>query len=359
MMKTTIKLGLMSAVLLGGFFIAQTANALTLIPPSFETAVDPGVSLDTTIKLYNETQNTLQLYPEAVSFTADGETGNPTYVFDELEVGAATWFDLPTGPVTLGAGERIVIPITINPPADAEPGGHYVTVFFGTEPPDTTGSGSVSIGTKLGSLFLLRVFGDVEEAGTIVEFLTEDGATSFNHLPVTLFTRFQNTGNIHLRPAGNITIKNILGGETAVLEFNPNGGATLPDTIRRYENIWEKAQITEADGNIWSDFWTGFSNEWNNFALGRYTATVDISAGNGSLVTDSASVSIWIWPWRVLTIFFIALVIVILLLIFFIRRYNKWIISKVSQGQNNPPPPPPPSQTPEQNPPTPNQPKQE
>jgi hypothetical protein len=313
-------------IVFGGFLIGSTANALTLIAPTFEQDVDPGVASKTEIKLYNETQDTLSLYPEVVSFTANGETGQPTFDFDAPLEGVATWFDLPEGPITLEGGERKVIPITITPPVDAEPGGHYATVFFGTSAPNLEDPGSLALATKLGSLFLLRVFGDVTEEGGIAEFGVENGKTSLNRLPATLFTRFQNSGNIHLRPEGTITIKNLLGAETARLEFNAKKGATLPDSIRKYDTVWEKGQVKIASGNFWSKFWTEFANEKNNFALGRYKASVAITAG--ALVQDSAELTFWVWPWRILLVSLLVVILFVLLLILLIKRYNKWIVAK-------------------------------
>jgi hypothetical protein len=324
--KTSIKLILGTLMVLGGFFVSQTAQALTLIPPSFETSVDPGVTTETTIKLYNETQDTLNLYPEVVSFTADGETGNPTFDFNAPLEGVASWFTLPEGPITLSAGERKVVDIKITPPLDAEPGGHYATVFFSTTSPDLSDPGSLALSTKLGSLFLLRVFGDIEESGSITEFGLNAEKNTLSRLPATIFTRFENDGNIHLRPTGTIKITNMLGGDTATLEFNSKKSATLPDTIRRYETIWEKGGVKEVTGNIWNKFWTEFANEKNNFAMGRYSATISLDAGN--LVHDTATFTFWVMPWRVISVALIVIALVIVLLVLLIKKYNQWIINK-------------------------------
>ena len=118
----------------------------------------------------------------------------------------------------------------------------------------------------------------------------------------------------------------MLGGDTAILEFNSKKSATLPDTIRRYETVWENNQIKEATGNVWNRFWTEFSNEKNNFAIGRYKATISLDAGN--LVQDTATITFWIMPWRVISVALIILAFVIVLLIFLIKKYNQWIINK-------------------------------
>ena len=58
-------------VLLSGFIWLPQAKAITLIPPSLELGLIPGQSLQTSIKLFNESDATVQLYPEAVDFSAN------------------------------------------------------------------------------------------------------------------------------------------------------------------------------------------------------------------------------------------------------------------------------------------------
>ncbi|MBU2229520.1 hypothetical protein KJ810_03890, partial [Patescibacteria group bacterium] len=64
MPKKFTRLALIALLLVGGFFVSSNANALTLIAPTFEQDVDPGIASKTEIKLYNETQDTLTLYAE-------------------------------------------------------------------------------------------------------------------------------------------------------------------------------------------------------------------------------------------------------------------------------------------------------
>ena len=164
----------------------------------------------------------------------------------------------------------------------------------------------------------------------MVEFTVDEGS-SLNRLPATFATRFQNEGNIHLRPTGSVVVKNLFGSTSAELVMNQNGGATLPDSIRRYETTWEKSTVEETPGNIWGNFWAEFRNEWNNFALGRYQASVSLTAGTGDLVKDSATLTFWVWPWRVLTLMFLILVVVVLAVSFGIKRYNHWILTRANQ----------------------------
>ncbi len=311
-------------VVAGLFLVAASdVHAITIIPPSLEFEAPPGQTYETTVKLFNETDQTVVLYSEATNFGAAGETGRPSYRFDAEPEGLSSWITVEPGPYTLDPGARVTVPITIAPPADAEPGGHYAALFFSDQPKDAEQGGAVAVGSKIGILLLARVPGDVTEAGAIKEFYLEDKPTSVNRLPITFVTRYENTGNVHLRPTGMIEVQNMFGSSVASIDFNPSNGATLPNTIRKYDTVWQKGTVDESGG-----FWTEFKNERNNFAIGRYTATVSLEAGVDTIISDSAAVTFWVVPWRVMIVWGIGVIIILFILWFLIKRYNKWVVAK-------------------------------
>ncbi len=321
---------LLSALVLAGCFMGGSAvRAITLIPPSMEIGLKPGNTYSSEIKLYNETADTVQLYTEVRAFTAQGETGKPTFDFaNDEQLGLSEWIQVEDGPIVIQPGERYSVPLSITAPENADPGGHYASIFFSSAPPD---SGQVKISSKVGTLVLASVDGDIVEAGSILELATANGKKTYSRLPVAFEARFQNTGNVHLKPTGAITIANLFGSETDKIDFNTTKGATLPKTIRKYESVWEKAAVIEKPGNAWSNFWQEYSNEKDNFAIGRYTATLSITAGSTESVEDTAAMTFWVIPWHILTVWAVAAIIVILLLIFVLKKYNAWIVKKAQK----------------------------
>ncbi|MFZ6036406.1 MAG: hypothetical protein ACOYUK_04665 [Patescibacteria group bacterium] len=315
-----------SLVFAGSLVAAAGAQAITIIPPSLEFEVSPGQEYETSVKLFNETDAAVDLYTEATSFGAAGESGKPSYRFDAEPEDLSSWLTIEEGPFHLEPGDRITVPITVTPPENAGPGGHYAAVFFSNTPPEAQSGGQIAVGTKIGILLLARVPGDVIEAGDIKEFILQDDATSANRLPLTFVTRYENSGNVHLRPTGMIEVNNMFGNAVASLEFNPSNGATLPQTIRKYETVWQKGDVSTDTG-----FWAEFKNERKNFAIGRYTAAISTQAGIDTTINKSATLTFWVLPWHVMIVWGIGIIIILVLLWLLLRRYNKWIVAKAMQ----------------------------
>jgi len=313
--------------------IAHQAQAVTLIPPSFEFSdVKPGEKIPTKVKVLNNEDEAVTLYSETAVFTPLDETGTPNIIPNSSTEDVAGWMKIAPGPFILQPGERLEVPVEINVPLDADPGGHYGAVLFAANPPSATTEGSqVAIASKIAALVLVRVQGEVNESGTVADFSTADGKTSYNRLPIGFSLRFENTGNVHIRPTGQITIRNMLGGTSTVVPVNSQKGAVLPSSTRKFTDalVWEKRPQSEAKGNFFQEI----GSEWRNFALGPYTANVILTYGQNNDKTTSATVNFWVMPWRVLILTLIVLILIIWLIGKLIRHYNQWIISRASNPQ--------------------------
>ncbi len=333
MNRQKITFVLLAALLVGaGFFVRQKAQAITLVPPSLEYVAKPGETVDGIMKLINEESETKTLYVSTANFTAKGETGTPDFQFDVPNSNLASWITVETQEVALESQRTQQVPFTITVPETAEPGGYYAGIFFGTQPPTVSGTG-IGIGAKVGTLIILKVEGETFESATIEEFGFDVPKTKFNRLPLNFVLRVKNAGNVHVRPTGTLTVRNMLGGESVSLPINQTQGAVLPNSIRRFEAFWKKQTDIQERGNFFQEF----SREWKNFGLGNYTATVNLDYGLQKQVL-TASTSFTIFPWRVLLVSLFVLVLIILLLIFLIRQYNAMIVRHAMRGKNGNPP---------------------
>ncbi len=316
---------LLLPLLVGTVALARPVKALTLVPPSLEYDVNPGQIVSGKIKLYNEGTAPTTVFASAANFTAKGEDGTPNFQFSDTPTDLTAWMALPKGGITLNAGDRLEVPFTITVPADADPGGHYASVFFGTDPSiKPEGGGQVNIRSLIGTLVILRVSGEVNESAIISEVGVEGGHATLSRLPATLFARIQNTGNVHVRPEGTVTIRNLFGGESAHLTFNDVNGAVLPRSTRRFDVMWSRISGNDSERG---GFFSEIGAEWRNFALGPYTATLTLSYGESSKPL-SETIKFTVFPWRLLLIEFLALALLVFLIVFGIRRYNAAIIRR-------------------------------
>jgi hypothetical protein len=301
---------------------APSVSALTISPPSLEFNLDPGQTVTQRIKLYNDESKPLTVYSSTANFTAQGETGEPTFDLSAAPSDLSAWITVADGPFTINSKDKIEVTATIAIPANAEPGGHYASIFFGPQPTAAAGDKQVNIKSLIGSLAIVRVSGDVRERAAIAVFALNRTSTTLNRLPAEFFLRLNNSGNVHVRPAGTVTIKNLFGQTSAVLTVNENKGAVLPETTRKFEVAWAKAATPAATGN----FFTEIGREWQNFGFGPYTAATDLTYGQGQQ-TLTSSLKFFILPWRLLLVVLIGLAIIIYLLIIGIRGYNRSIIT--------------------------------
>jgi len=316
-------------------FLPQKAGALTLIPPLLEFGVEPGGEIVSKIKVLNETAETTTFYTSTANFNARDEFGNPNFLFEE-KGGLADWIEINPGPIVLLPGERQDILFTVKVPNDADPGGHYAGIFFGSGPPQLAAEkgGQIGVVAKLGMLLLLRVSGDITIKSAIQEFHILNNQRFFTRLPVQFWYRLYNSGNLHIRPAGVIEIKNIFGLTSAKITANPVEGAVLPDSIRRFEPVWKKSEPPKIEyKNFFQNFFSQALAEYKNFAFGYYTASLKLSNVPESQLAEK--ISFWVFPWRFLLISIIVLTIIILIIFTIISRYNRWIIKRARASLEN------------------------
>jgi len=327
------------------------AEALTISPARVELNGDPGQTLTGEYTLENKENVEKTFYSSSENFEAQGETGTPYFVAGTE--GLASWIVLPSEMV-LGPNETKKLTYSINIPTGIDPGGYFAAIFWGTSnPQENIQGGDVSVGAKLGLVILLRVSGDIKEEGGILDFKTlneqklkelkeagadeqklkEAGADEqklFTMLPVDFSYRFQNNGGDRIKPKGNITIKNIFGMTSDVLNANSNEGNVLPSSVRKFSLSWNRLNDSKEKIEIPVSFVDTVKYQANHFALGMYTANLDLTYGVGDELKNSAKTRFFVFPYQLLIVVFFGLLVLVLLL----KSYNKMIIKKAQKNVN-------------------------
>ncbi len=302
-------------------------NAMTITPVRYEIQGDPGQNLSEDITIINEEEVSVTYYSSFANFEAQGETGSATFVDPVEDIG--TWMQTEQS-VTLLPGEQKTVSFTIKIPENAEPGGHFGVIFWGTSPENSADGKQLAVSAKTGLLVLLSVSGDVKEEGGVLDFLKKDNKFWYNSLPVSFTYRFKNDGGDRIKPKGFIKISNTLFIPTKKLDANPVNGNILPNSTRKFTVDWVK-YVEPTDkimpNGVVKKFFDRAIYQWKNFAFGLYGAKLDITYGIQEQQVER-KVFFFVFPWQLLVC-----LILIFIIVFFtgkklIKRYNKYIIQQ-------------------------------
>ncbi|PJA64145.1 MAG: hypothetical protein CO160_00155 [Candidatus Portnoybacteria bacterium CG_4_9_14_3_um_filter_43_11] len=303
---------------LTAFLFPLLTQAVTVGPIKLEYSVDPGDVISGEVFLFNEGKKTETFYPVFEKYTE--VDGKKKFLTGESEI--VQWFDLPFSK-TLAANQQAKLPFTLRIPENAEPGGHFAVMWWGTAPPVKEGGEQVSITTRAGILIYLRVSGEVDESGQLVGFSTKDQKRIFSSRPISFDIIFESTGSVHLKPQGEVQIKNIFGRTKAVLEVNEDQAQVFPKNKRTFNVVWASLGADENKGGILG----GLINEWQNFAFGFYKANLSLEYGEEVKEVKDSFV-FFVIPWRILSLILIILFFLGLGFIKGLKKYNQWIIAK-------------------------------
>ena len=293
---------------------SDTSNGLEISPALVEVNGDVAKSYTIDVKVHNVTKSTLDFVGSVNDFGAKDETGQPSIILDSIS-------DLPTSIKTwvgtvpsfqLSPGDSKSLNVTINIPRNAEPGGHYGVIRFSGKAP--SGSSAVGQIASAGTLVLVRVSGNVKEKLDLTSFAaSKDGKSGalFENGPITFITRFTNSGSVHVKPIGQIEVRDGFGHSIATIPVNDAKGNILPASTRRFEST--------------------LNTSW---LFGHYTADISIAYGTtGGAIVES--ISFWVIPFKLVFVLLIGLITIVYILRTLIKRYNKHIITQSHKQQKN------------------------
>lgn len=265
-------------------------------PAKVELYLEPGQKAIQVVTITNRTGRTIDFAVQIEDFKGSRDTEEVVVLMGEKRgpYSLRDWLkpDLPE--FTLEHGQRMILPIGVEIPPDAEPGGRYGAVFAATSPtrleggPRRRASSQITIVSRTGILFFVRVAGRVNEDGRLVDFQAGNPKNFFQKGPIPLELLFENNGNVHLMPFGEIRIRNILGKEVGRIELP--AWFVMPDSLRARIVKWDRPWL-----------------------FGRYTAEAKIDRGYENVeIIDEAQAIFWVIPWKQTLGGFIGLILIIL-----------------------------------------------
>lgn len=293
-----------------------TGQALEIAPPVVILKANPGQTVTTQISLRDVSKGSLIVSSQINDFRASGENGIPKIDLNTSKPGSYSiinWINPPSD-LTLNSKQIKNLPLTINVPANASPGGYYGVVRFTATPPELKGTG-VSLSASLGSLIFITVNGTAKENLTVASFTASNNGTTgwlFESTPIQFDARIQNNGNMFEQPVGVITITDMFNKKIANVNVNLPQDYVLPQSTRKFTQILDSSQL----GNRW--------------LFGKYKAELKLTYGAKNQ-TLTQTLTFWVIPWRLILVIIVVLIGVIIALYYTIKRYNRFVIKK-AQG---------------------------
>jgi hypothetical protein len=337
-------------------FVGITKVDAAIISPPFDDRVFvPGKSYKGSFTVYFTNEDPQTLYLSLAKMEIDDVTGAKSAVFiPKTEPALANWVTLdkqtvlrPPG-VTFTEGDNgTIVNYAVNIPADAAPGGNYAVVLISNVPrgPEVDDSQvqvdtGVGVGADVTYQLIARIDGEeinntnLEGFETVHVCLPSEGRDCnryrqwlFPHLPVGFDAVFQNRGNSHVVPRGNIEI--FQGEKIANVALNSDQVRVFPGKSRLYENMWthegiEKLQdqtlYEQALAGLPDNFFESVLYQIQHFQFGMYTVKLGGYAGNQPAF--GAEANFWIVPWHLI------LTIIVLILL----GYLGWRINRKFRG---------------------------
>jgi len=293
-------------------------QALEIAPPVMTLNGNPGQKVVVQINLRDVASDSLNVTNQVNDFVAAGEDGTPKILLDNKEedpYSMKSWF--ATIPSFLMIPRQIkTLPVTINVPANASPGGHYAVIRFTGKPPTLNGTG-VSLSASLGALVLFTVNGKTTEKLSVDELsVSHNGKTGtlLEAAPLTFTEKFKNSGNIHEEPTGQVVIKDMFGKTVGAVNINTPPRNILPQSIRKFSQPFDSTVIG------------------NKKLFGHYHADLKVTYGANHQVLTT-TLAFWVLPIRLIITVIVVLVVGFFALRFLLRRYNQSIIRR-AQGSN-------------------------
>jgi hypothetical protein len=301
-MRTDIKFSIIKMIKKLFFLIfpliifTSFTEALTVGPAKIEFTSNPGDTLNFNLFIRNDSDWDSKYYIAIEGFT--DVSGERKFFENPPE---KDWVEIQKE-VFLKSKEDIQIPVRINIPQSAPPGGHFLAIWVGSGAPKKE-AGQVGIVARVGALVFINVRGNAIYKASISKFETQRVVWNF---PVKFSYLIKNEGNTYITPKGFVDIKNIFGKEVASLPINPKELQILPNTEKLLETEWQ-----------------------GNFAFGIYKVVFDMNYGEN----NSLNFSYWFVFLNVkyLMIILILIVFVVFILPILIRKYNAYIIKKYAQ----------------------------
>jgi hypothetical protein len=191
-----------------GFYIPKICLAdqagISIDQSVFAFDASPGENQNFTLNVKNITSDNQEVTFEASNYSI-GNNNEISFIAGDNEAsGLKNWLSSDIPVLTLKPGEEREISFALKIPANAAPGSHSGAVLAKSRAQAETSGPQIS--GRVAAHVLVNVKGELNGGGKIDYFY----APIFSGKNVDISATFENTGNVHYIPHGEIIIKNLI-----------------------------------------------------------------------------------------------------------------------------------------------------
>ena len=312
---------------------AQAENErldLTVSPVFLDYTTEPGKEIKDKIRLRNNSDSPVNLKIEIKKLTAS-DVREANLEDPKPEDTFVTWVKLEKDKFTAGPKEWTEIPFSISVPADAA-FGYYIALTVRQDDSNTAvNQPTAVIQGAIAVPVLLKVSSPNTKAeAELVEFKPKSFVNEY--LPVEFDVKFKNSGNVHIKPRGNIFIRGTSDKDLAILEVNEGMGTVLPQGSRVYNAAWNDGFIVWEKDESTKELKYNLRFNWDkltDFRIGPYTASLLMVYDDGVRdVTLESKTTFWVFPYTIVGGLIVTLIVLGFLIKFMLNAYVKSQVKK-------------------------------
>lgn len=256
-------------------------GGLQISPTKFVWTLDEGETKTgrVVVKNYSDQEQWVTLEVEDFYVQDDGKTPQIYTPDDDHELKALDVISWITPPESflIPAGGAKAVEFTVRVPDGQPTNGYYGTLLFRTGGGNEEEEGAkIGLSYRIGALLIMAIQGDepMNVQGEILDFYPEKNI--FFESPASLYTKVNNTGNIHFPLFGSISIERF-GKKFHEIELDPR--------LIYPQKAVDLREIVEFD-------------TWD---FGKFDAHIAAHSEDGSVQMEDAT-SFWVIPWKGLVI---------------------------------------------------------
>lgn len=283
-------------------FISQDAYAqqfqqITITPPKIEVTLSPGEKAEGTFGIINDSDIDMNFVTGVYDFIVTDTNGTPEILpsgtLTSNKYSGASWIAIDPITFTVKQHQRFDANYYIQVPNDAAAGGHYAALIYQPVTSPNQASTGTHIQSQIATLVLITVKGTVKEFAQVTKF----HAPSFlEYGPVHITTQIRNLGDLHITPKATIAIKDVFGRTVMTSDLDQKN--IFPgNNARTYENTLG-----------------------NTLMIGKFTASLLGSYGSSGSLPLFATITFWVFPWRIGVMSILILLVIILGLLLLKKR---------------------------------------